>query len=748
MSETASALRVERLLGGMTLVEKIGQLTMAAAPDLTTGPLASSDLEADVRAGRVGHVLNLVGRERIAALQKVAREESRLGIPFIPCLDVLHGYRTIFPVPLAEAASFDPGLWERTARVAAAEAAADGLMLTFAPMLDVCRDPRWGRIVEGPGEDPWLASAFARAKVRGFQGRRPGGLRAGRLAATAKHIGAYGAVNAGLDYGAVDISERQLREVHLPAFKAAVEAGVAAVMPAFVALAGTPATANRDLLTGLLRESWGFDGVVVSDYHAIPELMAHGVASDLTEAAALALRAGVDIDMMGSAFAQGLPAALERGLVSMAQIDAAVRRVLALKERLGLFDAASRPGARPAARRLRDEPRALARHVAARSMVLLRNEQGVLPLAQAGPPIYLVGAHARGEGDQLGPWSAEGAQEPVENLLDALRRAFPLRRIELMPRAWEEVGKPIQAPPVDGVLVLCLGEDSGMSGEAASRAEPVMPPEQVDLVQRTAALGMPLVLVLWTGRPLVMMGTLGRVDAALVAWFPGSEGPAAVADILAGLSDPGGRLPVTWPASVGQVPIFFGQRPSGRPFEPGNHYSAQYLDESPGPLFPFGHGLSYARFSIRIRDIAPGRRTTPGPYRVVVDVTNHATRSGRATVFLFIRDRVARIARPMLELRGVQTLELAAGETRLVTLLLAWSDFAALGDEPSQGVEAGEVEIFAGPSADLAVLDRRVVLLPPADSVATRAGPAGDELVGSRRQTIVGGTPVNKGRRR
>lgn len=343
-----SSSRVDRLLGAMTLAEKIGQLTMSAAGDLTTGPLAASGLAAAVRTGQVGHVLNLVGRDRIADLQLIARRQSRLGIPVLFGLDVVHGYRTTFPIPLGEAAAFDPALWERTARAAAAEAAADGLSLTFAPMLDVCRDPRWGRIAEGPGEDPWLATLFARAKVRGFQGRGRGRIPPGRLAATAKHLGAYGAVTAGLDYAAVDISERQLQEVHLPAFRAAVEEGVAALMPSFVALSGVPVTADRALLEGEARARWGFKGVIISDYHAIAELVQHGVAADLAEAAGLALTAGVDVDMMGEAYARGLPVALERGLVSESAVNAAVRRVLALKERLGLFEedrAAPRPPA-------------------------------------------------------------------------------------------------------------------------------------------------------------------------------------------------------------------------------------------------------------------------------------------------------------------------------------------------------------------------------------------------------------------
>lgn len=709
--------RVERLLDAMTLAEKIGQLTMTAAPDLATGPAGAGNLADDVRAGRVGHVLNLTGRSRIAALQRLARHETRLGIPLVFGLDVLHGYRTIFPIPLAEAASCDPGLWERTARAAAADASSDGVMLTFAPMLDVCRDPRWGRIAEGPGEDPWLASLFARAKVRGFQGRRADRLPRGRIAATAKHVGAYGAVTAGLDYAAVDISERQLREVHLPAFRAAVEEGVAAIMPAFVAMAGLPATANRALLQDEIRGRWGFDGVIISDYHAIAELMAHGVASDLAEAAALALGAGVDIDMMGRAFPQGLPVALERGLATGEQVDIAVRRVLRFKERLGLLDQGpADDGVRPARPVRPGRTRALSRLAASRSMVLLKNDKGALPLSPSGPPVYLLGPHAEDDGDQLGPWAGLGHKDPVGTVLSALRRMLPHRVVERLPAIGR--GARPASPLRAGVIVLCLGETADMSGEAASRAEPVLPLVQARLARSAAALGLPMILVLWAGRPLVMNETLDRVDAALLAWFPGSEGPAAIADVLAGRCDPSGRLPVSWPASIGQIPSYFGREPSGRPFEPGDRYTLHYIDAPSTPLFPFGHGLSYAAFDMTIRAVAAGRWTGTGTLRVDVQVTNRGSRRGVGTVFLFVRDVVDRVSRPLLELRGLEKVTLAAGEARIVRFRLSAADFASLGLEPGTAPAPGEVEILAGPSADRALLDRRVVVLGPC--LATR----------------------------
>ena len=497
--------RIDNLLATMTLEEKIGQLTMVAASRTVTGPAKLADPAERIRAGRVGALLNLWGADETRAAQRLAVEESRLGVPLLIGLDVVHGHRTIFPVPLAEACLFDPVLWEETARAAAEEATMDGVAMTFAPMVDVARDPRWGRIVEGPGEDPWVASAFAAAKTRGFQGHDLSA--ADSLAATAKHLGAYGVATAGREYASADISERTLHEVYLPAFAAAVAAGAAAIMPAFNDVAGAPTTANAALLQGWLRGRLGFDGVLVSDYNAIAELLDHGVAGDIAEAATLALKAGVDIDMMSDAYAKGLPEALRRGLVSMAEIDASVRRVLALKKRLGLFDDPYRRGAAGshvtahAASRRRD----LAREVARRAIVLLANGRGVLPLSPDIRRMALIGPLAAARQEMLGPWALAGRGEDAVSILEGLVAALPNCRIKCA------AGVDIAGDDARGIpaaldicrnadaVVLCLGEAASMSGEAASRADLGLPGRQRALAEAVLDLGKPVVALVSSG---------------------------------------------------------------------------------------------------------------------------------------------------------------------------------------------------------------------------------------------------------
>ena len=464
--------RIDTLLAAMTIEEKIGQLNMVASTLAITGPGQLGDIHEGIRAGRIGSLLNHWGADEVHAIQRLAVEESRLGVPLLLGLDVIHGHRTIFPVPLAEACLFSPDLWEKTARAAAEEATQDGVALTFAPMLDVARDPRWGRIVEGPGEDTWVASQMAAAKTLGFQGRDLAA--ADSLAATAKHFCAYGAVTAGREYASVDASERTLREIYLPPFSAAVAAGTAAVMPAFIDLAGVPMTANAPLLHGWLRRELGFEGVLISDYNAVAELMNHGVAADAVEAAALALNAGVDIDMFSNAYVRGLPEALKRRLVTMIAIDASVRRVLTLKERLGLFDDPYRRGSAWPHGARDTERRELAREAARRAIVLLTRRTAILPLSPEMKRIALIGPLASAPAEMLGPWASAGrARDPV-SILQGLEAALPLCRID------HAAGVEIAGQDTDGisaavglcaeaeVVVLCLGEAASMSGEAAS----------------------------------------------------------------------------------------------------------------------------------------------------------------------------------------------------------------------------------------------------------------------------------------
>jgi beta-glucosidase len=699
--------RVEELIRAMTLAEKLGQLTMTASGYTVTGPIIAGDSTDSIRDGTLGNLLNMVGAKHCHEMQRLAVEGSRLGIPLLIGLDIIHGHRTQFPVPLAETAAFDPGTWTRTAREAAIEAAADGLALTFAPMLDISRDPRWGRGVEGPGEDPWLGTRLATAKILGFQGDDLSA--ADSLAACAKHFVAYGPVTAGREYAAVDISERTVHEVHLPPFAAAIKAGVATFMPSFTDLAGIPMTMHVGLLRGWLREKHGFDGVIISDYNAIGELIKHGVAADHIEAAALALKAGVDIDMMADAYRRGLPLALERGWVTMEDIDASVRRVLILKGRLGLFDDPYRRGSTADTPEALARRRRIARDAATRSIVLLKNERDTLPL-KAIRTLALIGPLADAGPEMGGPWGA--AQDFASHIspLAGLRNAFG--EADILHAAGVDIGGADTtgiAAAVDlceraDAIVLCVGEAANMSGEAASRALLDLPGQQKTLVDavlaRAQGLGKRVTVVLFSGRPLVVPWLFEKADAVVAAWFLGSEAGNAIADVLAGTVSPSGRTPMAWPRAVGQIPVFFGQRPSGRPFNPEDHYTSKYLDVPNEPLFPFGHGLTYGRFTLSNLRVTPERVAENDLIEVRVDVKNVGARRAEETVFLFTHDKVATVTRPLLELKGFGKIALDPGASGTVTLRLAATELKFLGLELSPVFEAGELEVLVGPCAD------------------------------------------------
>ena len=716
--------RIDALIAAMTLDEKIGQLIMISlgADTIVTGPKAAADPSiADVRAGRCGSMLNLVGRDRIHALQKLAVEETRLKIPLIFGLDVIHGYHTAFPVPLGETAAFRPDVWEKSARIAAEEATDDGLHLTFAPMLDLARDPRWGRIIEGPGEDPHVGCCLARAKVAGFQGADLAAR--GSLAATAKHFVAYGACTAGRDYAAVDISERMLHEAYLPAFEAAVKAGTLAIMPAFIDIAGRPMSGDKGFLTDLVRTKWGWDGIYVSDYDAIGELIAHGVAADFAEAAALALKAGMDIDMQSRAYPEGLKPALERGLISIDDIDAAVRRVLAAKERLGLFDDPYGRGSvaggvsRPLAER-----RAYAREAAAVSMVLAKNDGGLLPLAPTGGPLALIGHAAVKDDEALGSWFALGDMNPITGLAAGIRSAFPGREL-IVEKGCDlaldgpspesdtaDIARAVRAAKKAEVVLLAIGEPALLTGEAASRTRIRLTGRQEELARKVIATGKPVVLLLGCGRPLTETWLYDEVGAVLVTWYLGSEAGPAVGDILSGARSPSGRLPVSWPRHVGQIPIFYNERPSGRPWAPGEHFTTRWVDSPNTPLWPFGHGLSYTTFELS----APRTEQTfwtGEPLEVEVDVANVGGRDGATTVFLFLRDRVASTTRPIMELKRFETVDLAAGERRTLHFTLAPDDFLCLGPDMVARAEPGVFDLLVGESADREALKSVAVTL-------------------------------------
>jgi beta-glucosidase len=699
--------RVEELIARMTLAEKLGQLTMVASSYAVTGPVLVGDSTAGIKSGAIGNLLNMVGYQHVHEMQALAVKESRLGIPLLIGLDILHGHHTLFPIPLGEAAIFDDAVWTMTARAAAAEAADDGLAMTFAPMLDIARDPRWGRIAEGPGEDPFVGARMAAAKVRGFQGPDLG--RADSLAAVAKHFCGYGAVNAGREYASADVSERTVHEVYLPPFAAAVAAGVAAIMPAFNDIAGMPMTCNKPLLHDWLRVRQGFDGVIISDYHAIAELINQGIAADLAEAAAHALNAGVDIDMMADAYRRGLPEALERGLVSMAQIDAAVRRVLKLKQRLGLFEDPYRRGKAPESKAAHEASRRLARSVAARAIVLLKNDAATLPFGSDIKRLALIGPLADASAEMRGPWWGAAGVSGHVTVLEGLRE---LPGIEIV----HAVGVDIDGDDVSGIqaavdacggadmVVLCLGEAAVMSGEASSRAHIGLPGRQRELAEAVLArardMHVPVTAVVFSGRPLVIDWLAQDAQAVLAAWFLGSEAGNALADVLSGRVSPSGRTPVTWPRAAGQVPIFFGERPSGRPFNEQDRFTTKYLDVSNQPLFPFGFGLTYGRFEWQDLRLSAATLGPNDTLSVSVDIKNHGVHAAEETVFLFVHDKVASVTQPVLELKGFGKIRLGPGESGTVRLPVAAAELRILGVDLQPVFEVGEIEVLVGPCAD------------------------------------------------
>lgn len=695
---------IEKLIGAMTLKEKVGQLTMLSGELVQTGPASAPVTSDAIKNGEVGSLLNLVGPDRIRDAQRQAVEGSRLKIPLLFSLDVLFGLRTIFPIPLGESAAFDPALWEATARVAAQECAVEGIDLTFAPMIDIARDPRWGRTLEGPGEDPLVGRRVAQAKVRGYQMTDLAAPTA--IAATAKHLAGYGAVRAGREYASVDMSERLLHEVYLPPFKAAVEAGVACIMPAFIDLNGTPMSIHTRLLRRLVRERWGFEGVMVSDWSSVAELLVHGVAADLAEAAALALNAGVDIDMMGKgAYFDGLPEALDRGLVTMTTIDESVRRVLLLKLRLGLFDNPYRRCGSPeavAAVRVQTARRALAREAARKSIVLLTNLENTLPLKKSLRSLAIIGPF----GDLAGGTSGPDAVQRIATFVDQVKAAFPKAAIsvaagsevERLSATGLEVAR--QDARRSEVLLLCLGETMEMAGEASSRDYPGIPEPQQDLARALLGTGKPVVVLLFSGRPLILPSWLAeRAKAILAVWHPGCEAAGAIVDVLSGSHNPDGRLSMSWPADVGQIPIFFAERPTGRPRLENEHFSSKYLDVPNEPRFSFGHGLSYTTFLLTNPratkwTIAPGETT-----EILVDIKNTGAMAGESTVFLFIRDVVSSITRPSLELKDFTKVALAPGETKTVRFILSTDQLCFLGPDLEPLLEPGAFNIYVGPSA-------------------------------------------------
>ncbi len=683
---------IRNLLAQMTLEEKIGQLNQYQARD---GQAAQV-----LRAGLAGSVINAAGAltgqafspsatvEQHNALQQMALE-SRLKIPLLFGRDVIHGYRTIFPIPLAQAATFDPALAGQAAATAAREATAEGVNWTFAPMLDIARDPRWGRVAEGNGEDPYLGAQMAAALVRGYQGDDPAA--PDRLIACAKHYAGYGAAEGGRDYESGEISDPTLRDVYLPPFRAAVQAGVGTLMSAFVDLNGVPATANRYLLTDILRGEWGFDGFVVSDWESIREVVAHGVAEDEAEAAYLALHAGVDMDMVSGLYLHHLGQLLQQGRLSMDELDQAVLRVLRIKARAGLFEQPFTDPQRAGRDLLTPAARQLARQIAARSMVLLKNRAGLLPL-EGFRRILFAGDFVHARDEMFGTWSPDGRAEDATPLDEAVRTHAP-QGVELWFIPNRDLALAL-AHRADAVVLL-LGEHPSRSGENANVSNLELPAGQMEFVESMARLGKPLVAVVFAGRPLVIRRLLELADAVLYAWHPGIEGAAALADVLFGREEPGGRLPVTFPRATGQVPIYYNHKNSGRPVTPDGEFRYRYIDLPDGPLFPFGYGLTYTQFEYR--DLRLSSPRLNGRLDIHATITNTGRRAGSEVVQLYVRDLVGSLTRPVRELKGFQRVHLQPGESRTLTFTLTEEQLAFTRADGTYGVEPGQFQVWVAP---------------------------------------------------
>ncbi len=718
--------KVETLLASMTLAEKAGQLAQYTY-GFATGPgTHRENYEVMLQKGEVGSLLNVNNAETANHFQHVAMEKSRLHIPLLFGLDVVHGDRTIFPVPLGMAASFDPALVEQTAHVAAVESRADGVNWVFSPMVDIARDARWGRMIEGAGEDPVLGSAMAKAYVRGYQGKDLSSPDA--VAACVKHFAAYGAPVAGRDYNAVEMSEMQLRQTYLPTYKAAIDtgdgAGAATVMSAFNALNGVPSSANPFTLTQILRREWGFDGLVVSDYGAVAELLKHGIAADGAAAANKAVTAGVDMDMEGDLYRTRIPALVQSGQLPLPVVDEAVRRVLRVKYAMGLFDHPYAPE-HAAVYVATDEKRVLARKAAIESLVLLKNEalEGSGPVLPLHPvkdkrmKVALIGPLADAKHDMLGSWAASGNASDAVTLREALAQRLPsdalgyVKGTDAVSTSYDGFADAVALAKTSDVVLLALGERADDTGEASSRTRLTLPGNQEQLLEAVAATGKPVVLILFGGRPAAIPWAAAHVPAIVEAWFPGIEAGPAIVDTLFRAANFSGKLPVEFPQSVGQEPLYLAQLPTGRPagevdlsHPPANadeRYLSRYIDETNAPVYPFGWGLSYARFSYGTPIVTHtmGSSSQVGKVEVDVEVKNTSTVAGDEVVQLYVRDMVASVEQPIRELKGFERVSLAPGEQKQVRFTLGFDDLAFYNVELKRVVEPGTFKVWVGGSS-------------------------------------------------
>jgi beta-glucosidase len=697
--------RVDSLLVKMTLEEKIGQLVQLTFREKSRQDSAFLDpaLEQLIRSGGIGSFLNTVGADLTGRTQKIALEESRLKIPLLFGLDVVHGFRTVFPIPLAEASTWEPELVRQTARIAAVEASASGIHWTFAPMVDIARDPRWGRIAEGSGEDPYLGAMMAAARVIGFQTERLDDFTS--LLACPKHFAGYGAAEGGRDYNTAEISERTLREIYLPPFEAAMKAGAATTMCSFNEIGGVPSSGNAHLLTEILRQEWGFQGFVVSDWGSIPEMVQHGFAATPSEAARQAITVGVDMDMEGNVYREHLAALVRSGKVPETVLDQAVRRVLRAKFLLGLFDHPYRGAGKEREAKIILSPghRALARESARKSLVLLRNEGDVLPLRKDLATLAVIGPLAEDTWSILGPWSAMGRSGDAVSVLEGIRRSVGKRTAIIHEKGCDVSGTSttsfaaaIEAVKKADAAVVVVGEESSMSGEAASRATLGLPGIQEQLVAELAKLGKPLVVVLFNGRPLALSGIQTGVPAILETWFSGIEGGNAIADVLFGDAVPSGKLPVTFPCSVGQIPLYYNHKNTGRPAVDSVKYTSKYLDQSHEPLYPFGYGLSYTRFTYRDLKLSAQRIRAKQNLSLSVEVTNSGSRAGVEVVQLYLHDLTGSFTRPVKELKGFTKVALRPGEKSVVTFILTAESLSMLDRNFKPVVEPGAFEAQVG----------------------------------------------------
>nr|WP_294897930.1 glycoside hydrolase family 3 N-terminal domain-containing protein [uncultured Pedobacter sp.] len=712
--------KVDSVLHLMTLQEKIGQLNQLNAGDLT-GPADEKNVNIidEIRSGKIGSLLNVRGAKITKELQQVAMK-SRLKIPLIFGQDVIHGYRVIFPIPLGEAASWDMDAIKLSARVAASEASSSGIQWTFAPMVDIARDPRWGRVMEGAGEDPYLGSAIARARVLGFQGKKLGDLDA--VMACAKHFAAYGAAIAGRDYNGVDMSKRQLWEVYLPPFKAALDAGAATFMNSFNTLNGVPATGNSYLQRDILKGAWGFKGFVVSDWGSIKEMVAHGYAKDLKEAAQLAITAGNDMDMESNAYEGYLAELVKEGKVNIDNVNEAVKRILTKKFELGLFDNPYR---------FSDEKReklalntlankAASREVAKKSIVLLKNETGILPLSKATKTIALIGPLVKANQDMRGFWALSWGKDDIPvSLYDGVKNKLGNKANLLYAKGCNindslttGFKEAIETAKNADVVVMAVGETFDMTGEAKSKADIHIPGKQEELVKAIVETGKPLVVLVMGGRPLIFNYTAKNVKSILFTWWLGSQAGDAMADVLFGDYNPSGKLPITFPKSMGQIPIYYAQTNTGRPFEEGKspNYRSTYLDESNSPEYAFGHGLSYTNFKYSDMKLDKNEIALNDTIKVSLNVTNTGKYFGEEVVQLYIKDKVAQPVRPIMELKDFQKIKLNPGETKRLTFYIEKEKLSFYNDDLKWIAQPGDFEVMVGSASDDIRLKENFVL--------------------------------------